>query len=109
MKKILVLILLIFFILLTRGVLSNEDVKIIKIFEGLNLPVHLSKNEFISSDSIFVLEHKLGKISEIQNYDKDPKLNPNPILNIKSLITENENWETGFNGFAFSPNFKEDK
>jgi len=109
MKIIFFLILLIFSLILSRGVLSDEDVKIKKIIEGLNLPAHLSKNEFISQNSVFVLEHKLGQIIEIQNYNKDPKINPKPILNIESLISENENWEQGFNGFAFSPNFKKDK
>ena len=109
MKIIFFLILLIFSLILSRGVLADKDVKIKKITEGLNLPAHLSKNEFISQNSVFVLEHKLGQIIEIQNYNKDPKINPKPILNIESLISENENWEQGFNGFAFSPNFKKDK
>ena len=73
------------------------------------MPAHLSKNEFISQNSVFVLEHKSGQIREIQNYNKNPKINLKPILNIESLISENENWEQGINGFAFSPNFKEDK
>jgi len=109
MKKNFFLILLAFSLLLNTGALSNEDVKIKKIFEGLNLPAHLSKNEFISQNSVFVLEHKSGQIREIQNYNKNPKINLKPILNIESLISENENWEQGINGFAFSPNFKEDK
>jgi hypothetical protein len=109
MKKNFFLILLIFSLLLNTWVLSNEDIKIKKIVEGLNLPAHLSKNEFISQNSVFVLEHKLGQIKEIQNYNKNPKINLKPILNIESLISENENWEQGINGFAFSPNFKEDK
>jgi len=109
MKKNFFLILLIFFLLLSKEVLSNEDVIIKKIAEGLDLPAHLSKNEFISKNSIFVLEHKLGQIVEIQNYNKDPKINQKPILNIKSLISENDSLEQGFTGFAFSPNFKEDK
>jgi len=109
MKKNFFLILLIFSLLLNTEVLSYEDVKIKKIVEGLNLPAHLSKNEFISQNSVFALEHKSGQIREIQNYDNDPKINPKPILNIESLISENENWEHGINGFAFSPNFKEDK
>ena len=75
MKKNFFLILLIFFLLLSREVLSGEDVIIKKIAEGLNLPAHLSKNEFISQNSIFVLEHKLGQFIEIQNYNKDPKIN----------------------------------
>ena len=86
MKKNFFLILLIFFLLLSKEVLSNEDVVIKKIAEGLDLPAHLSKNEFISKNSIFVLEHKLGQIVEIQNYNKDPKINQKPILNIKSLM-----------------------
>ena len=69
----------------------------------------MSKNEFISKNSIFVLEHKLGQIVEIQNYNKDPKINQKPILNIKSLISESDSLEQGFTGFAFSPNFEEDK
>lgn len=109
MKNFFFLILLIFSLLLNTGVLSDEDVEIKKIVEGLNLPAHLSKNEFISQNSVFVLEHKSGQIKEIQNYNKDPKINLKPILNIESLISENENWEQGINGFAFSPNFKEDK
>jgi len=109
MKKNFFLILLIFFLLLSKEVLSNEDVVIKKIAEGLDLPAHLSKNEFISKNSIFVLEHKLGKIVEIQNYNKDPKINQKPILNIKSLTSESNSLETGFTGFAFSPNFEEDK
>ncbi len=67
MKKNFFLILLIFFLLLGKEVLSNEDVIIKKIAEGFDLPVHLSKNEFISKNSIFILEHKSGKIVEIQN------------------------------------------
>ena len=109
MKNFFFLILLIFSLLLNTEVLPDEDVKIKKIVEGLNLPAHLSKNEFISQNSVFVLEHKSGQIREIQNYNKDPKINLKPILNIESLISENENWEQGINGFAFSPNFKEDK
>ena len=83
--------------------------KIKKIFEGLDLPAHLSENKFISPESIFILEHKLGQIVEIQNYNKDPKINQKPILNIKSLISESDNIEQGLIGFAFSPNFEEDK
>ena len=109
MKKNFFLILLIFFLLLSKEVLSNEDVIIKKIAEGLDLPAHLSKNEFISKNSIFVLEHKLGQIVEIQNYNKDPKINQKPILNIKSLISESDSLEQGFTGFTFSPNFEEDK
>ncbi len=109
MKKNFFLILLIFSLLLNTRALSNEDVKIKKIVEGLNLPAHLSENKFISQNSVFVLEHKSGQIREIQNYNKNPKINLKPILNIESLISENENWEQGINGFAFSPNFKEDK
>jgi len=109
MKKSFFLILLIFFLLLNKEVLSNEDVIIKKIAERLDFPVHLSKNEFISKNSIFVLEHKLGQILEIQNYNKNPKINKKPILNIKSLISESGSLEQGFTGFAFSPNFEEDK
>ena len=109
MKKNFFLILLIFFFLLSKEVLSNEDVVIKKIAEGLDFPVHLSKNEFISKNSIFVLEHKLGQIVEIQNYNKNPKINQKPILNIRPLISESDNVEPGFNGFTFSPNFEEDK
>ena len=109
MKKVFFIILLIFFSFLSRSVLSGDDVRVAQIFEGLDIPSHISKNEFISPNSIFVLEHKLGQIIEIHNYDKEPKLNPKPILNIKSLIAENENLEQGLNGFAFSTNFKEDK
>jgi len=109
MKKFFFSILLISSLLLNTGALSNEDLRIKKIVEGLNLPAHLSENEFISQNSVFVLEHKSGQIREIQNYNKNPKINLKPILNIESLISENENWEQGINGFAFSPNFKEDK
>ena len=109
MKKNFFLILLIFSLLLNTRALSNEDVKIKKIVEGLNLPAHLSENKFISQNSVFVLEHKSGQIREIQNYNKNPKINLKPILNIETLISKNENWEQGINGFAFSPNFKEDK
>ncbi len=108
-KKNFFLILLIFSLLLNTRALSNEDVKIKKIVEGLNLPAHLSENKFISQNSVFVLEHKSGQIREIQNYNKNPKINLKPILNIETLISKNENWEQGINGFAFSPNFKEDK
>ena len=109
MKKFFFIILLIFFSLLSRSALSDKDARIKKIFEGLDIPSHISKNEFISPSSIFVLEHKLAQIIEIQNYDKEPKLNPKPILNIKSLVPKNEKWEQGLNGFAFSPNFEKDK
>ena len=109
MKKNFFLILLIFFFLLSKEVLPNEDVIVKKIAEGLYFPVHLSKNEFISKNSIFVLEHKLGQIVEIQNYNKDPKINQKPILNIKSLMSESDSLEQGFTGFTFSPNFEEDK
>ena len=102
MKKNFFLILLIFFLLLSKEVLSNEDVIIKKIVEGLDLPAHLSKNEFISKNSIFVLEHKLGQIVEIQNYDEDPKINQKPILNMRSLISESDSLEQGFTGFTFS-------
>ena len=83
-------ILLIFYSLLSQNALSDNKASIKKIFEGLDLPSHLSKNEFISPNSIFVLEHKLAQIIEIQNYDKEPRLNPKPILNIKSLVPKNE-------------------
>ena len=102
-------ILLIFYSLLSQNALSGNEASIKKIFEGLDLPSHLSKNEFISPSSIFVLEHKLAQIIEIQNYDKEPRLNPKPILNIKSLVPKNEKWEQGLNGFAFSPNFEKDR
>jgi len=101
MKKNFFLILLIFFLLLSKEVLSDEDVIIKKIAEGLDLPAHLSKNEFISKNSIFVLEHKLGQIIEIQNYNKDPKINQKPILNIKSLISESDSLEQGLPDLHF--------
>ena len=63
-------ILLIFYSLLSQNALPDNEASIKKIFEGLDLPSHLSKNEFISPSSIFVLEHKLAQIIEIQNYDK---------------------------------------
>ena len=87
MKNFFFIFLLILFSLFNRVVMSDDNTKIQKIFEGHNLPAHLSKNDFISPDSIFVLEHKLGKIIEIQNYIKNPKLNSKPILNINPLIT----------------------
>ena len=104
MKKNFFLILLIFFLLLSKEVLSNEDVVIKKIAEGLDLPAHLSKNEFISKNSIFVLEHKLGQIVEIQNYNKNSKINKKPILNIKSLISEKFALQDIFT--PLSPGFK---
>ena len=109
MKKLFVTFLLIFFSFLNQNLLSKDNAEIQKIFEGLNLPAHISKNDFISPNSIFILEHKLGHIKEINDYNKSPTINPNPILNIQPLLTESESWEQGFNGFAFSPNFKKDK
>ena len=100
-------ILLIFYSLLSQNALSDNEASVKKIFEGLNLPAHLSKNEFISPNSIFVLEHKSGQIVEIQNYDKKPQINQNVILNIKSLLSENEVWEQGFEWiYFFSQNLK---
>ena len=64
MKKNFFLILLTFSLLLNTGALSNEDVKIKKIFEGLNLPAHLSKNEFISQNSVFVLDINQAKLEK---------------------------------------------
>ena len=87
--------------------LSNEE-NIKTIIEGVNFPTHIEKNDFINKNSIFVLEHRPGKIIEIKNYASKPETNQNPILNIESLITENENWEQGLNGYTFSPNFKND-
>ena len=101
-------ILLIFYSLLSQNALSDNEASVKKIFEGLDFPAHISKNKFISPSSIFVLEHKSGQIVEIQNYDNKLQINQNVILNIKSLLTENENWEQGFNGFTFSPKFKDD-
>ena len=101
-------ILLIFYSLLSQNALSDNEASVKKIFEGLDFPAHISKNKFISPSSIFVLEHKTGQIVVIQNYDNKLQINQNVILNIKSLLTENENWEQGFNGFTFSPKFKDD-
>ena len=108
MKKRFFIVLAIFFSLSSETLLSDDEIQIKKIFEGIDFPAHISKNEFISKNSIFVLEHKSGQIVEIQNYDNKPQINQNVILNIKSLLTENENWEQGFNGFTFSPKFKDD-
>ena len=108
MKKRFFIVLAIFFSLSSETLLSNDEVKVKKIFEGLDFPVHISKNEFISNNSIFVLEHKSGRILEIQNYDDKPQINQDAILNIELLLSENENWEQGLNGFTFSPKFKDD-
>ena len=69
MKKIFFIVLAIFFSLSSETLLSDDEIKIKKIFEGIDFPAHISKNEFISKNSIFVLEHKSGQIVEIQNYD----------------------------------------
>jgi len=108
MKIIFFKIILLFIYALETNVLADE-VKVKKIFEGLDIPTHLTKNEFIASNSIFVLQHKLGQIIEIKNYGEQPTLNSKPILNIESLIPKNEHWEQGLNGFAFSPYFENDK
>ena len=78
-------ILLIFYSLLSQNALSDNEVSVKKIFEGLDFPAHISKNEFISPSSIFVLEHKSGQIVEIQNYDKEQKFSVSCIFFIELL------------------------
>ncbi len=81
-----------------------------KKIEGINFPVQILKNELISKNSIFVLEHKPGAIIEIENfYEKNVEPRINTVLNLESLVTEVDNWEPGVMGFAFSPFFKKDK
>ena len=89
MKKVFFKIILLFFYALEANVLA-DDAKVKKIFEGLEIPTHLSKNKFIAPSSIFVLEHKLGQIIEIKNYNEQPMRSSKPILNIESLISESE-------------------
>ena len=93
------------------SIAEEENKKIIeKKFEGINFPVQILKNELISKNSIFVLEHKPGAIIEIENFNEEniePKINT--ILNLETLVTEVDNWEPGVVGFAFSPFFKKDK
>ena len=107
-KKIFILFLSLFILLFNKA-LSTEDQKITTVIEGVNFPVDLTKNKSISDQSVFVLEHKTGKIIEIQNFHKNPIINPDPILDIGTLLSEADNWEQGLNGFAFSPNFEKDK
>ncbi len=81
-----------------------------KKFDGINFPVQILKNELISKNSIFVLEHKPGAIIEIENFNEEniePKINT--VLNLETLVTEVDNWEPGVMGFAFSPYFEKDK
>jgi glucose/arabinose dehydrogenase len=112
MKNKFLLFVATFFIFFNSHVIFAEtDKKIIKKrIEGINFPVQILKNEFISKDSIFVLEHRPGAIIEIQNFNNDnvePKINT--ILDLESLVTEVDNWEPGVMGFAFSPSFQEDR
>jgi len=112
MKNIFLIFTIIFSLFFNLKAISSEnDKKIIKKkIEGINFPVQILKNEFISKNSVFVLEHRPGAIIEIQNFNDDniePKINT--VLDLASLVTEVDNWEPGVMGFAFSPNFKEDK
>ena len=112
MKKFLSVSIFLFIIFINLTVISAEDSTVIvkKRIEGINFPVQILKNEFISDKSIFVLEHRPGSIIEIENFNDnnvEPKIHT--ILNLESLISEADNWEQGVMGFAFSPNFKDDK
>ena len=112
MKKIFIIFILTLSIFFNSNAISEEVRKktVEKRVEGINFPVQILKNEFISKKSIFVLEHRPGAIIEIQNFDEmneAPKINT--ILDLESLVIEVDNWEPGVMGFAFSPNFKEDK
>jgi len=113
MKKIFLTTIILFTIFINLTAISAKDSKVIvkKKVEGINFPVQILKNEFISEKSIFVLEHRPGSIIEIQNFnDENNQPIINTILNLESLVTEfDDNWEPGVMGFAFSPNFKEDK
>jgi hypothetical protein len=112
MKKLILSITILSFIFSNFIAISAEKSKTIvkKKIEGINFPVQILENKFISENSIFILEHKPGAIVEIQNFD-DENIEPtiNIILNLESLVTEVDNWEPGVMGFAFSPNFNEDK
>ena len=107
MKKILSKI---FFLLLIFSSYSfSDDKSIIKKLDGLNFPVQIIKNEQISNNSIFVLEHRPGAIIEIENiFDQNSEKKINKILDLSSIITDVDNWEQGVLSFAFSPNFSND-
>ena len=107
MKKILSII---FFLLLIFSSYSfSDDKSIIKKLDGLNFPIQIIKNEQISNNSIFVLEHRLGLIIEIENFfDQNSEKKINKILDLSSIITDVDNWEQGVQSFAFSPNFSND-
>ena len=112
MKKLFLTTIILFSIFINFTVIYAENLKeIVKIrIEGLNSPVQILENKFISENSIFILEHKPGAIIEVQNFDdenSEPKINT--ILNLESLTTVADNWEPGVMGFAFSPNFEKDK
>ena len=95
---------------ISKVVAENLKSTVKKIFEETNFPVQILKNKFISDNSIFVLEHKPGAIVEIQNFsDKNVKPTKNIILNLEPLVSQSDNWEPGAMGFAFSPNFSDDK
>ena len=112
MKKIFLLTIILFLTFFYNLSIFAEESKsiVIKKFEGIKFPVQILKNKYISENSIFVLEHKPGAIIEIQNFN-NANINPsiNTILNLETLVTEVDNWEPGAMGFAFSPNFKDDK
>ena len=107
MKKILSII---FFLLLIFSSYSfSDDKSIIKKLDGLNFPVQIIKNEQISNNSIFVLEHRPGAIIEIENFfDQNSEKKINKILDLSSIITDVDSWEQGVQSFAFSPNFSND-
>jgi len=112
MKKIfsIIAVTLCIFFNLEAFSIENEKTIIKKKIDGINFPVQILKNEFISEKSIFVLEHKTGAIIEIQNFgDDNIKPTVNTILNLESLVSEVDNWEPGAMSFAFSPEFKNDK
>ena len=80
MKKIFIIFTLTLNIFFNSNAISEEVRKktVEKRVEGINFPVQILKNEFISKKSIFVLEHRPGAIIEIQNFDEmneAPKIN----------------------------------
>ena len=91
MKKLFLTTIILFSIFINFTVIYAENLKeIVKIrIEGLNSPVQILENKFISENSIFILEHKPGAIIEVQNFDdenSEPKINTilNLILNNSS-------------------------
>ena len=69
---------ILFSIFFNSNAISDEVRKktVEKKVEGINFPVQILKNEFISKKSIFVLEHRPGAIIEIQKkltHGKNPK------------------------------------